>query len=722
MKKFFKSLSRKLRKIRTSLSYYLLPGKKAALGAALGIFIGFALITIISSMLMAKYIGVLPSVLLILFVLSVSFLSAWLAIELLRLIAKIPFWLSVAIVAAIPGTMLFLHLNMPGTLLVLTFSLLSFGLVGGAILLIIKRWKKRNRLSRGIIAASLIIGSVLLVFSMVWLVQPGSHQPIPDNAAMSGDRIPAQLPIPDPSEKGSFPVLTLTYGSGLDKHRPEFGEDADLTTPSVDGSTFLSKWSGFSGKMRTRYFGFDNTELPLNAKVWYPDGTGPFPLVLVVHGNHLAQDYSDPGYEYLGKLLASRGYILASVDQNFLNGSYTNFFDGLSNENDARGWLLLKHLEAWQTWNNDPGHLFGGKADMNNIALIGHSRGGEAVAHAALFNNLPYYPDNANELFDFNFNIRSIVAIAPCDGQYQPTNERTRLKDVSYLVLQGSHDADVSSYQGMRQFNRIQFSDTFEGFKAGVYIWAANHGQFNTVWGNKDGPSPRINFFNLGQLLPLSEQLKISETYISAFLEATLKKNDAYRTFFKDYRTGRQWLPETVYITQYEQPGSSFIATFQEDFDLSTASIPGSIIVGTDLSEWREQKLSLNWGDYDSQAVVLGWNNKDNDTLQPSWCIKLPEGAINTNGQTTLTFAITELGKYTDPPRVKGQHDAGKNNSEEQVEENTVEENVDEEAGTDEENEGDENEEADEPDFIDFTIRLTDMEGRIVEFPLSAFA
>ena len=34
----------------------------------------------------------------------------------------------------------------------------------------------------------------------------------------------------------------------------------------------------------------------------------------------------------------SRGYIAVSVDENFLNG-------GIRTENDARGWMLLKHLK-----------------------------------------------------------------------------------------------------------------------------------------------------------------------------------------------------------------------------------------------------------------------------------------------------------------------------------------------------------------------------------------
>ena len=92
-------------------------------------------------------------------------------------------------------------------------------------------------------------------------------------------------------------------------------------------------------KSRKKYWGFDPKAFPINGRVWYPDGAGPFPLVLIVHGNHNMKDFSDPGYGYLGELLASRGFILASVDENFING-------GLRGENDGRGWLLLEHLEG----------------------------------------------------------------------------------------------------------------------------------------------------------------------------------------------------------------------------------------------------------------------------------------------------------------------------------------------------------------------------------------
>jgi hypothetical protein len=40
-----------------------------------------------------------------------------------------------------------------------------------------------------------------------------------------------------------------------------------------------------AGTIRKEYWGFDFTKLPVHGRVWYPDGAGPFPLVLIVHGN-----------------------------------------------------------------------------------------------------------------------------------------------------------------------------------------------------------------------------------------------------------------------------------------------------------------------------------------------------------------------------------------------------------------------------------------------------
>jgi pimeloyl-ACP methyl ester carboxylesterase len=701
-------ITKNLKKIKYFLKKFrknFLPGRKAIFGASLGIFGIFFLTIIGTNLIYLKYLGFWVILGMTISLIVVSFIMAVLSQLLIRLIGRIPFWLGVALLSGIPVLMWHFHINLSGTLLILSYLALFGSLIGGAVWLYFLKWHHTGRLKKSLIIISFVAGIAGLMAGLFWLLNPGKDLEYPESAAYAAESLPPALKMDNPAEPGPYKVMTLTYGSGIDRRRKEFGENADLLTESVDGSVFLDSWKGFNGKMRTRYFGFGKDSLPLNARVWYPDGKGPFPLVLIVHGNHLAQHFSDPGYEYLGNLLASRGYIFASVDQNFLNGSFTNFFKGLSNENNVRGWLMLKHIEVWKKWDEDPGNTFHNKVDLDNIALIGHSRGGEAVAHAALFNKLPYYPDNARETFDFHFNIRSVVAIAPADGQYQPAKIRTPLTDVNYFVIQGSHDADVSSYMGIRQFNRVSFSGDFDGFKSGLYVYRANHGQFNSNWGRKDYSSPRINFFNLKQLLPEKDQQQIAMVYISAFLDATLKGTTEYQPMFMDHRLARNWLPQTIYLNQYQQAGTIFIANFQEDLDLSTASLPGSHIMGHDLSVWREQSISLQWGDYDSRGVIMGWNTKDQDSIFPCFSIHWPAGSVITNENSILIFDLADTGEKADPLPVKENDNAGDDPG--------MNENAQEHTNNNDQVEK-------EPVFIDFTLRLKDGNGHILEFPLSS--
>lgn len=686
----------------------LKPGNKTRKYATGGIFLVFFLCIFITTLTYIPFMGWMPGLLIILILSILSFLSAFLGVAAIRLIGKQPFWTLVAIMSGLPVIMLHFHVNIKSTFLIYGFLVFFSALLAGSVYWVWKKWMKSQRVKR--IGALLCLAVAIIGFfsGIWWLLDSGSSVKAPLNAAMNAQKLPELLDVENPAQKGSHEIAYLTYGSGLDKHRPEYGAEVVLQTDAVDGSSFVEDWTGVAGKFRTRYFGFEANALPLNARVWYPQGAGPFPLVLMVHGNHLAQDFSDPGYAYLGQLLASRGFVAASVDQNFLNGSFTNFFKGMNNENDARAWVLLKHLELWRQWNQTPDHPFFHKIDMEHIALIGHSRGGEAVAHAALFNQLPFYPDNAKEIFNFYFNIKAVIAIAPSDGQYQPAKARTPLHNVNYLVIQGSHDADVSSYQGMRQFHRITYDDDFQGFSAGLYVYNANHGQFNSVWGNKDLASPRINFFNLKQLLSEEDQQQIAQVYISGFLEAHLKGKQQYQPLFMDYRKARHWLPENIYLNQYLQSQTQWICTFQEDLDLSTTSIAEGRIDTENLSIWREQSLFLNWGDYDSRVVVLGWNTQATDTLVPAYHIHVRSGSLKTSAEMVLVFSITETGEKAlpHPENLDSTTTAGNSN-------NFLPNNTNRNSQTSDNGTGN------DPMPIDFTIELEDQNGQSLRILLS---
>lgn len=438
------------------------------------------------------------------------------------------------------------------------------------------------------------------------------------------DYLFAPLEAPNPSLDGPYTYRTYFYGSGDDRHRKEYGTGVDLKTDPVNAEAFMDAF----GKLK-RYWGFDRENLPLNGRVWMPDGDGPFPLVLILHGNHAMKRFSDPGYEYLATLLAGRGFIAVSVDQNFLNQHFAN-------ENDARAFLLLEHLKLWRRWNETEGHAFEGKVDLDRIALIGHSRGGESVAHAAAFNRLSRYPDDAKVTFDYDFGIRSIIAIAPCDEQYKPADHSTVLQDVNYLVIHGGHDADVRSFMGLRQFNRVCFTGETFRFKSAIYIYQANHSRFNSTWGNSDAPPPAAWVINDKPIMVSAKQRHAAKVLISAFLEATLHGADEYLPVFTDVRNAGAWLPWDIYVSQYQDSNFQVIADFEEDFDVTTATMPGAELLGENLITWKEAHVPHRTEEdscQENSTVVLEWDNGPLDESGPgqaaSYTITLSAEAVS---------------------------------------------------------------------------------------------
>ncbi len=499
--------------------------------------------------------------------------------------------------------------------------------------------RKENR-PRRVPAAFSIVGAVGLCVLLVWFAWPGQ----PYTAPVHGQAAqPATTGLGHPAEAGPYNVLELTYGSGTDKHRSEYGGDVDITTHSVDVSPMVGKPMAPVLWLRNTFWGFSLDAVPLNARVWYPEGDGRFPLVLVVHGNHMMDDFSDPGYDYLGELLASRGYIVASVDQNFLNagGFIEGILGGLRNENDARAYLLLRHLSLWHAWNETEGHPFEGMVDTGNIGLIGHSRGGEAAAIAAAFNLLPFHPGNADIIFDFGYNIQSIIAIAPSDGQFMPRRQRTELMDINYLVLQGSADSDVRSFQGARQYDRVSLTEGSDHFKAAVYIHGANHGQFNTRWGRIDQSFSRL-FLDRSNIMPPDVQELTAKVFISGFLEATLRGHREHRQLFTDPLVRQYWLPETLCHIQYRDGATIIIADFEEDMDLTTLTIDGGRAFGENLVSWREEPLELGPGTLrGSTSVRLAWDvDREGEA---AYTLVLPEGSTEELDATSLTFALANV-------------------------------------------------------------------------------
>ncbi len=617
------------------------PGPEARRGAVWGSISAASVCTLIAGRYLNTGFGLWIDILFCIVVAALLILvSAGLVSLLLTILRKLPRLVSGLIFGSIAVIALTF---MPLGIGVGPLVCLSAGILGAAIATWFSAgFSGANTKKKAVTIGLFVLSLAATVGEVVFLGYGGTTQGLV-KAQVKPPR-PDLLRAPNPGERGSFETRVVYYGTkGGNPRRPEYN-NAAVPTPAVDASKFFKDYKGWRRKLRKAYWGYDMDKLPLNATVWLPDGPGPFPLVLIVHGNHGMAEFSDPGYRYLGELLASRGFILASVDENFLN---SGMFEDPPKQQAVRGWMLLEHLKLWHGWSRNVKNPFGVMIDFDRIALMGHSRGGEAAATAAFFNHLTHYPDDASIRFNYDFPIRSIVAIAPADGQYKPAGQWRVIENVNYFTIQGAHDADVSSFDGSRQWDRVQYTGG-DYFKSELYIYRANHGQFNTVWGRSDAGYPLGWFLNLKPLLNPEDQRRIAKIYISAFLEATLHGRREYTPLFRDYRTISTWLPDTLYVNRYQDAGYRLVADFNEDADVSTTTLPGGRIDGVDLSIWREGRIPFRQGDRAYNGVFLGWNRKDANgkedvKIRPEFSITLPENAASTCRLTRDSALILSL-------------------------------------------------------------------------------
>jgi len=164
-------------------------------------------------------------------------------------------------------------------------------------------------------------------------------------------------------------------------------------------------------------------------------------------------------------------------------------------------------------------------------------------------------------------------------------------------------------------------------------MYRANHGQWNTVWGNKDRGPRSGRTLALDALVSPEAQRDFAKVYVAAFLDATLKEKRQYLPMFRDHRVVGSWLPKTMYITRFEESGFRPVSTHEGDIDLTTGSVPGVTTRGDSLSVWREGILPFRTANspQNNSAVWLGWNNRiagDDSTragIPASYTITLPD-------------------------------------------------------------------------------------------------
>jgi hypothetical protein len=417
----------------------------------------------------------------------------------------------------------------------------------------------------------------------------------------------ASVALTNPALPGDVPFDTIIYAAAGLVYPAPLSQYAIYSTPDPAYITPRINIAAFANLGGGATWPFASSAVPLNGHVCVPQGRGPFPLVVFAHGNHQPVENSSPGYLYLCRLLASHGIIAATIDVNFLNGG--NF-----GENDGRAIVHLEHLKQFRTWNNTAGHPLQGRVDLNRIMIVGHSRGGEAVGHASFFNRLSsIQPDSTSPvvpldgsgpapLGPYRFNLNAVAAIAPTDGQYQPLTGLTVVPD-PYYVIHGARDGDVTSFPGYHTYNRAHAVDLANPtvssgqWKAMLWVYNANHNQFNSIWASEAAAMPRAS------------QEQIAKVHFGALAQAVLLRRPEYFAVLEDHAVATGWVPAgTEFVSQYQGPDRFFVQHHQEGAAPPVVSLPAQGTVFADSVTATRALTALVPGVTTTLTLRLAWS------------------------------------------------------------------------------------------------------------------
>ncbi len=298
------------------------------------------------------------------------------------------------------------------------------------------------------------------------------------------------------------------------------------------------------------------------AKIAEREGGSKYPLAVLVHGNatsytpvgpfprfrltsagepillatDLVSQDNHAGYDYLLTRLAQPdpGIIGISIETNLANlvGSFS----------DMRAAMILDVLRELKRQAEQPDSFLFGKIDFGNIALMGHSRGGEAVVVAERTVRAANPDPKKRE-----FGIKAVCSLAPTDLRGSSTNAPLVIDDapdISYFVLYGGLDQDVSGTRKLGEFdqwgNGFRLYDRAKCGKAMAFAPRCCHIHFNTVWEAKrritklDGSPGHIEgrFELPDRVLTPTDHQTIAAEYISGFFDCVLNADKGQQVLF----------------------------------------------------------------------------------------------------------------------------------------------------------------------------------------------
>jgi hypothetical protein len=417
---------------------------------------------------------------------------------------------------------------------------------------------------------------------------------------IDGYIVPGFRIVPDPAVDTSFanvgafsytqPSVTVT-----DEHKPP----NTFTVPIIADVRFPADAPGAT--------------MPSQISAAQPN----YPVVVCVHGNS-GQSLSYQGYDYLLDHLAHNGFIAASIHMQ----------PGQTGTDRAR--ILQNHLPI----------IFGmfGTQAANNIGLMGHSRGGEAVVIAA----------RLNQQEAWGWNINAVISLAPTN---QYTFEHfSGAWAKPYLVIYGSLDGDLGGI-GDTGFELYDHASGMN--KSMAFVYRACHDRFNTVWGDGDFPFGELTPADQAAVLSANSHQLIAKGYMTAFFRQHLKAETQWSGIFRG-----EWVPASVQAsdanmkiyTQYEDMTVRTVDDFEGAHTATswqTSTIGGAVSQSglpatpqeNDLRTMDAQSPHLTAG------LMLRWDNTT-ETLD----YVIPVGQRDVSSFQAVSFRVSQkVGSASNP-------------------------------------------------------------------------
>jgi len=360
--------------------------------------------------------------------------------------------------------------------------------------------------------------------------------------------------------------------------------------------------------------------VPLRASVHFPSdvpgATTPaqisaaranYPMVVVVHGNSLDTN-SEMGYEYLLDHLARNGFIAASIHME------------PREEGTDRARVAHRHLQILFA-------MFGAKA-ANNVGLMGHSRGGEAVVIAT----------RLNQQEAWGYSINAVVSLAPTN---QYTDEHFGgAWAAPYLVIYGSLDGDLSGISD----TGFEMYDKASGMKRSmVFVYGCCHDRFNTVWGDWD--ISRLAPVDQPRVVSVVTHHDIAKGYMSAFFRENLSADPQWPGLLRG-----EWTPAQV---QIDTPGLPIYVQYLDttartvdDFEgahtatsWQTSSIGGTVTQNGLPATPQENDLRTMDGQspHQTAGLLVRW-----DSVGDSLVFAIPAGQGDVRAYQAVSLRITQ--------------------------------------------------------------------------------